>query len=222
MECNHLQKKLIKTKLFYSVDENDLWIPKIGYIKEYREDEIIISEGQNISCIGIILNGDVDVMKMFLDGRQVHVNVLGENNLIGLDSVYGFENLSLYYYIAKVPTKIFFVPFENIFKVGYVKEKVRICMLTNIIKVLAHEHKRQNQKLNILSSNSVRHRVSMYLSYQESKHRSSSFEIPFNREEMAEYLCVNRSALSRELSRLKRDGVLDYDKNKFVLKNRSF
>ena len=80
-----------------------------------------------------------------------------------------------------------------------------------------YENLRQHQKLDLLSVPNMRDRVYRYLSYQQAKQKTQVFEIPFSREQMADYLCVNRSALSRELSMMKKDGIIRYRKNKFEL-----
>ena len=70
----------------------------------------------------------------------------------------------------------------------------------------------------ITSNKTIRNRVLAYLSYVSIQKKSTSFQIPFNRQQMADYLNVERSALSKELSKLKKEGLLDYNKNEFILK----
>ena len=72
-------------------------------------------------------------------------------------------------------------------------------------------------KINYISHKSIRDRLLSYLSFQAVQQGSYSFEIPFNRQELADYLCVDRSALSNELSKMKKEGLLSCTKNKFEL-----
>lgn len=75
------------------------------------------------------------------------------------------------------------------------------------------------QEKNCTSSKTVRSRLLTYLSAQSRKHGNHRFQIPFDRQQMADYLNLDRSALSKELSRMKKEGILDFHKNEFVLKN---
>jgi CRP-like cAMP-binding protein len=72
--------------------------------------------------------------------------------------------------------------------------------------------------VDILSRHSLREKVLTYLFYQRQLHRSDSFSIPLNRQELADFLCVDRTSLSSELSRLRREGLLDFERSRFHLK----
>lgn len=75
------------------------------------------------------------------------------------------------------------------------------------------------EKIEITSRSSLRDKVLAYLSLEAQKNNATSFKIPLNRSEMADYLCTNRSSLSRELSNMKRDGIIDYNQKTFHLLN---
>jgi CRP-like cAMP-binding protein len=74
---------------------------------------------------------------------------------------------------------------------------------------------RQLYKIDILSRKSLRDRIMLYLTLQAKRKKTNDLFIPFNREEFAAYLCVDRSALSRELGRMKEEGLIEFDKNHF-------
>ena len=89
--------------------------------------------------------------------------------------------------------------------------------LNNLLIMLSHLHMQKEKHLTVLSRNGLRNRVMTYLSLQAQWKNSNSFEIPFSREELAAYLCVNRSALSHELSLMRKEGLIDFSKNHFKL-----
>ena len=74
-----------------------------------------------------------------------------------------------------------------------------------------------NRKIDFLSKRSTREKLLAFLSSQAKQAGKSDFTIPFNRQELADFLCVERSAMSAELSRMKRDGLIDYDRSRFRL-----
>ena len=75
-----------------------------------------------------------------------------------------------------------------------------------------------NARLEILSARTIRQRLLALLDFERRKQGSKTLSLPWNRTELADYLCTDRSALSRELSRMKDDGVLDFEGASFVLK----
>ena len=90
-----------------------------------------------------------------------------------------------------------------------------------MVTLIAHKNVKLMNKMEILSKKSIRERVLTWLSQQVQLNGSEKFESPLGRIELADYLCVDRSALTRELSRMKADGLLNYDKNTFSMKKLS-
>lgn len=91
-------------------------------------------------------------------------------------------------------------------------------LILNLIRIAARKNLLFSSRMIHTSSKSIRDRVSSYLSEQATINNSNYFSIPFNRQELADYLNVDRSALSNELSKMRADGLLDFYKNSFELK----
>lgn len=88
-------------------------------------------------------------------------------------------------------------------------------MMESILALIAAEHIRKMYKIEILSRKGLRDRILTFLSIQRSFEGSDDFKIPFNREELADYLCVNRSALSHELRCMEKEHLIYCRKNHF-------
>ena len=91
-------------------------------------------------------------------------------------------------------------------------------MQKRFASLLASRTLAMNERIQILSKLTIRDRLTVYFSSLASSRGSDEFEVPLNREDMATYIGANRAALSRELSRMKREGIIDYRKNRFILK----
>ena len=91
-------------------------------------------------------------------------------------------------------------------------------MIRNLLSDLAANNLRTNEKLTHISRRSTREKLLSYLSAEVQRQGKSSFTIPFNRQQLADYLSVERSAMSAELSRMQKDGLLFVEKNMFTLK----
>ena len=83
------------------------------------------------------------------------------------------------------------------------------------MRIIAKKNRDLMRKVEVVSKRTIRERLLAYLSIQAQIQESRYFEIPLGRVELAEYLCVDRSALTRELAKMKDDGLIDYDKNCF-------
>ena len=86
-----------------------------------------------------------------------------------------------------------------------------------MVVVLADKNRSLMEKIEVVSKKSLREKILSYLSLEAQKHDSKYFDIPLGRLELADYLCIDRSALTRELNNMKKDGLLDFDKNTFHL-----
>ena len=88
---------------------------------------------------------------------------------------------------------------------------------SNLLKVFARKNLTLSQRIFCTSAKTIRGRLLTYLSAQAVQHGSSSFEIPFNRQQLADYLNLDRSALSKELGKMRQEGLLEFQKNRFTL-----
>ena len=96
-------------------------------------------------------------------------------------------------------------------------EEQRLQVLSRLLQMISNENLKREYRLAILSRKGLRERILTYLTMQADKRHTSSFMVPFTREELASYLCVNRSALSHELSRMQQEGLITFRKNRFIL-----
>ena len=92
-------------------------------------------------------------------------------------------------------------------------------LISNLVRVIANKNLFLNFKIELLSARSIREKLNIYFSKQIELKKSTKFEIPFSRAELANFLNVNRSALSRELSIMQREGIIKFNKNKFEVEH---
>ena len=90
-------------------------------------------------------------------------------------------------------------------------------LVRNLLASVAKRAHALTRKIEHTSKRSTREKLLSYLSDQADSARSNTFSIPFNRQELADYLSVDRSAMSAELSKMRKEGIVDFDKNRFTL-----
>jgi CRP-like cAMP-binding protein len=190
---------------------------KIGKTAYYERGEAVIREGENIDCLAVILSGKVSVERAFSDGSSTQLYVLHEKAILGVEALSQIHYRSYYYFCAQTDLVLYEIPVGYFRELSTVNPETQLMILNHVMTVLSHDYSRQHEKLDVLSSGKLRTRIQTYLYYQAKKYHSSSFDISFNREQMASYLCVNRSALSRELSRMQEEGLLEVEGKHFTL-----
>ena len=92
-------------------------------------------------------------------------------------------------------------------------------LVRNLLTVCAHRNLQLSQRIQHTSSKSIRGRLMSYFSECAKRARSNSFLIPYNRQQLADYLNVDRSTMCNELSKMQKDGIIEYSKNQFLLKD---
>ena len=169
--------------------------------------------------IGIVVDGMLYLNKEDENGDRYILTVLSPGNMFGEQALYpsGAETAYNYSIYAAEDSEVLFLRTKSI-----VSNEQPICalrgkMIENLFALMINNNYSLHHKLNIVSHRTLRQRVYHYLEMQSGMTGSNSFSIPFSRTELADYLNIDRSALSRELANMKKDGLIDFTKNQFTL-----
>lgn len=190
----------------------------IGYhVGTYRKGDILAFEEENIRHIGIVVSGSVDMIKEDLWGNKTLLVRLGQNELFGETFACGSDSLSVVTFLVSEDAQILWIPFDRV-----MHSCTRACcfhhqLIKNMVTIIANKNRDLMRKIEVVSKRTIREKLLTYLSIQAQAQNTRYFEIPLGRLELAQYLCVDRSALTRELVNMKAEGLIDYDKNCFRL-----
>lgn len=186
-------------------------------IRKYEKEEMIIRQGDIISNIYLILDGEVNIEKDSYWGRRIIISRLGQNDNLALSFV-GSKNIeSSVDAITVEDTLVLILSYEKCTSMcqnACTRHKI---LINNLFQILSKENIELIQKIENVSQKSIRDKLLTYLSNEARKKHSNSFDIQFNRQDLADYLNVDRSAMSFELSKLQKEGFIKYDKNHFEL-----
>ena len=188
-----------------------------GFLQEYQKGQFLIVPQQRVEHLGLILSGKVQILHIFADGRYSLMNVLDCQDILAIDLVCTRKQLSAYHAMATTNVQVFWIPVTVFTQPGNMEEADRLHCLHNMLLLIADENMKKEYRLAILSQKGLRERIISYLMMQSSRRRKTTFAISFSREELAAYLCVNRSALSHELSIMEEEGLISFRKNVFSL-----
>ena len=210
-------------KLFYGIQESEMtaMLGCIGaYLKEYKKNQYIITLEENVEAVGILLSGKVDMIKEDLWGNKTLLVSMQKGELFGESFSCGIVKNATVSFVADTASMILFLPFSRILRTCNMPCKFHHRLIENMVTVIAEKNIVLMDKVDILSKKTLREKIATYLLQEASKQQSLYFDIPLGRVQLAEYLCVDRSALTRELNTMKAEGYIDFDKNTVrVLKN---
>lgn len=187
-------------------------------VRKYEEGEMIIRQGDMISNIYLILSGEVNIEKDSYWGRRIIISRLGVNDNLALSFV-GSKNVeSNIDAVAVKDTVVLILGYEKCTSMcqnACTRHKI---LINNLFQILSKENIELIQKIENVSQKSIRDKLLTYLSNEAQKKHSNVFDIQFNRQDLADYLNIDRSAMSFELSKLQKEGLIAYNKNHFELK----
>ena len=177
-----------KEKVFPDAEES---------IRSYGKGDVVFHVGDDASAIGFVISGfgagDIFAESYVLTGNELTVSV-----------------------VSSTESKIALIPWKEVMERA--GDEVKGKILSALTQILAHKNRLLSSRIFITSEKSIRDKVLAFLSYQSLINSSLSFSIPFDREELSSFLGVDRSALSRELGKMRNEGLLEYRKNHFTLK----
>ena len=191
----------------------------IGYhIASFRKGEIIAFEQEHIRHVGVVLSGSVDMIKEDIWGNKTMLVRAYKDEVFAETFACGQDNLSVVTFMVSKDAKILFLPFDRVMHSCSMACQFHHQLVENMVHIIANKNRDLMRKVEVVSKRTIREKLLAYLSIQAQAQNARYFEIPLGRVELAEYLCVDRSALTRELAKMKAEGIIDYHRNSFRMK----
>ena len=212
---------LRKCPLFAQVKDEDL-LRMLGClgarVVSFDRKYTVIAEGNPARFIGIVLSGSVQVVRIDYYGNRSILTEVGAGDLFGEAFACAEVPSMPVTVIANEPSEIMLIECSHVLHTCQNNCGFHQQLIFNLMKDLATKTILFHQKVEITSKRSTREKLMTYLMFQAKKAGGTRFEIPFDRQELADYLEVDRSGLSAEISKLRKEGVLESEKNVFILK----
>ncbi|BFT66084.1 Crp/Fnr family transcriptional regulator [Parvimonas parva] len=182
------------------------------YEKEYKKNDLILNENIKLEYFGIIAEGKIAISNFDHFGNRNILNVFEKGETFA-EALVALEINIPHEVISLTNSSILWIEYKSLSKSNQYSK-----ILNNLLNIIATKNLILNKKLQILSKRTTREKILEYLSNQKKiLSPDNKIEINLNRNEMADYLALDRSNLSRELSKLKKEGIIDFEKNKFKL-----
>ncbi len=183
-------------------------------VSSYKKGESILNTHDKIEMFGILLSGRGIIQKVDFKGNQNILSNINPSELFAEGYVYSGASKILVDVTSAEDSEVLFIHKNEIANLEMtLYRKIN----DNMLSVLARKLVYLNKKVDVLTKMSVREKILTYLNTFCDFSESNIVEVPYNREQLADFLCVNRPSLSRELSVMKKEGIIDYHKNTFKL-----
>ncbi len=183
---------------------------------QYGRKSTIWSSGDSVPRMGMVMSGEVRILMEDLEGRQNVIANISAPDLFGeVFALAGVKSPVTAY--TETGAEVLFLDVQKITAVCRESCAFHRQFVWNLLQLVAGKNVALNQKIQCVGQRTTRDKVDAFLSMQQTKEGKNPFTVPFNREQMADYLCVDRSALSLVLAQMKEEGLIEYHKNEFRL-----
>ena len=211
---------LKRTKLFSGVGEEDIasLLSCLGARKkEYKKGEYILREGEHIRDIFILVEGKIHIQKDDYWGNRSILSVISVGEMFGEGYAAPESGALLNDVVAVEDSSVIFFDVKRILTTCSSACRFHNMIVQNMFFAISDKNRKLVQKLGHMSGRTTRAKLISYLSEEAKRQGSSAFTVPFNRQQLADYLCVDRSAMSNELCKMRDEGMIKFEKSRFEL-----
>lgn len=212
---------LKNTTLFAGVNDEEL-TAMLGCLQaqkqQYKKGDYIFRQGEAIHTLAVLVEGSLHIQKDDYWGNRSIINILKAGDIFGEAYVAPINGTLPNDLVATKNCTILFLDVNRILTVCSHACKFHTLVIQNLFFSISEKNRTLMQKLGYMSKRTTRDKLMSYLSDEAKRQKNRTFEIPFNRQQLADFLSVDRSAMSNELCKLRDEGLLIFKKNQFTLK----
>lgn len=211
---------LQKCPLFRQIGEENLYtmLGCLGAkVERFDKKYTILAEGNPAKYIGILLSGSAQIVRIDYYGNRSILGSIEPAQVFGESFACAEVGAIPVAVIANEPCEVMLLDCDHVLHTCTNSCGFHQQLIFNLMKDLAVKNILFHQKMEVTSKRSTREKLMTYLMLQAKRAGSSRFTIPFDRQELADYLEVDRSGLSAEIGKLRREGVLESDRKQFEL-----
>ena len=185
--------------------------------EQFPKDVFLLHPGDTVEEIGMVLSGCALVVQEDIWGNRNILSRTAPGQTYAAAFACAPSSVSNVSVVTETPTTVLFLNVKRLLTVCPSACAHHSRIIRNLLSDLAGKNLLLNEKLTHIAQRTTRAKLLSYLSDQAKAAEASRFAIPFDRQELADYLSVDRSAMCAELSRMRKEGIIDFHKNVFEL-----
>ncbi len=212
--------ELKATKIFGFAGEFDCQAMMFCFktrFKTFEKNQVIVSQGDRLEEVVLVLKGSAIAQNIDSLGNISILNELNKGDVYGLEAAYAGQEFYKDSLIASEKSLVLYLNKHRLINPCQNRCRRHEMVIKNIVTMIAESHVKLLDKLTHMSKKTIRDKLLSYFHMVKEQANSPYFEIPFNKTELASYLAVDRSAMSTELSKMRDEGIIDYDKKQYRL-----
>ena len=211
---------LKNTKLFAGVGEEEIGIMLdcLGAVlRHYKKGDYVYRAGEYVRSLTVLVEGCLHIQKDDYWGNRAILGDVAVGEMFGEAYVSPESGALLNDVVAVEDSAVLFFDIQQILTVCPSACKFHSLTVKNLFFAISEKNRKLVSKLGHISNRTTREKLLSYLSDEAQRSRSASFSIPFNRQQLADFLSVDRSAMSNELGKMRKEGLIEFHKNQFTL-----
>lgn len=211
---------LKRTKLFSGVGDDDIstmFSCLEARLLTYKKGEYVLRQGEHLSDILVLAEGRLHIQRDDYWGNRSILGHIGVGEIFGEAYVAPESGTLLNDVIAVEDSSVFLFDVKRVISTCSSACRFHTMVVQNLFFAISEKNRGLVQKLDYMSRRTTREKLLSYLSEEAKKQNSASITLPFNRQQLADYLSVDRSAMSNELCKMRDEGLLEFEKNRFRL-----
>ncbi|MBQ8182749.1 MAG: Crp/Fnr family transcriptional regulator [Clostridia bacterium] len=211
---------LKKTQMFSGVMDTEIasMLSCLGArLYDYKKGEYVLRRGEHISDIMVLVEGNLHIQKDDYWGSRSILGHIDVGEMFGEAYVAPESGAILNDVVAVEDSTVIFFDVKRIITTCPSACRFHALVVQNMFFAISEKNRKLVQKLGHMSKRTTREKLISYLSEEANRRSSASFTIPFNRQQLADFLSVDRSAMSNELCKMRDEGLIEFEKNKFRL-----
>ncbi len=185
--------------------------------RQYKKNKFVLMKGERVNHIGIVLSGKLTVFSEDADGNRNILSEIVPGEMFAEAFAFAENPRSTVYVQATAKSEVLNIDYKKIVATCNKACSFHSNMIGNMLKILSGKILMLNSKLDIISKRTTRKKLAAFFEKQKVNFDSNVFTINFNREELADYLFIDRSSMSRELCKMRDEGLIKFKKKQFEI-----
>ena len=211
---------LKRTQLFSGVGEEEIGAMLNclqARLCTYKKGEYVLRQGEHLDKILVLVGGKLHIQRYDYWGNRSIINMVSIGEMFGEAYVAPESGTLINDALAVEDSAVIFFDVKRIITVCSSACRFHSMVVQNLFFAISDKNRKLVQKLTFMTKRTTREKLIAYLSEESKRQNSSEFSIPFNRQQLADYLSVDRSAMSNELCKMRDEGLIEFEKNYFKL-----